>query len=210
MQIYDATELGESDKMKKIIIILLCIITAPATVRPAMSQDSAKLVVPCAVPFYRELDFIVGDWQVFYKTTGKLAGYDRIGRVLKGCAIQQSWISLDDHFSSPYVPFRMDGRSLTAFNGSYWVQFWVDNHAGVQILKGGPESDKFVLRSDENIGGYEYMLSWQRQDDGTLLNIHKRRQARGDEKGDWQVLYEWVYVKNLNQALYPESDGDNG
>lgn len=171
-----------------------------------MAQGIGDLVVPCAVPFYRELDFTVGDWQVFHKSTGKLAGYDKIGRILKGCAIQQSWISLDDHFSSKYVPFRMNGRSLTAFNGTYWVQFWVDNQAGVQVLKGGPEKDKFVLRSEENIGGFEYMLSWQRQDDGTLLNIHKRRAAEGAEKGEWQILYEWVYVKNLNADIYPQGE----
>ena len=93
------------------------------------AQNGGNIVVPCAVPFYRELDFIVGDWQVFHNSTGKLAGYDRIGRTLRGCAIQQSWISLDDHFSSEYVPFRMYGKSLTAFNGSEWVHMWVDNKA---------------------------------------------------------------------------------
>ncbi|MBL4602175.1 MAG: hypothetical protein JKY84_05485 [Emcibacteraceae bacterium] len=196
----------ESYKMKNIILIFLSLITASTTASPVLSQDIGNFVVPCAVPFYRELDFIVGDWQVYHKSTGKLAGYDRIGRILKGCAIQQSWVSLDDHFSSKYVPFRLKGRSITAFNGSYWVQFWVDNQAGVQLLKGGPQKDKFVLRSDENIGGFEYMLTWQRQDDGTLINIHQRREVKGDDRGEWQILYEWLYVKNLNRGTYPNDE----
>lgn len=170
-----------------------------------LAQDASKLVVPCAIPFYRELDFIVGEWQVFYKSTAKLAGYDRIGRILRGCAIQQSWVSLDDHFSSEYVPFRMSGRSTTAFNGTEWVQLWVDNQAGVQILKGGPADDKFILKS-ENIGGYEYKLIWQRQDDGTLLNSHYRRQIVDDEDVVWEILYEWIYVKNLNQNMMPDEE----
>lgn len=197
--------------MKKILFLILSISLLPSFVSDARAQDKGELVVPCAVPFYRELDFIVGEWQVFHKSTGEIAGYDRIGRILKGCAVQQSWISLDDHFSSKYVPFRMNGRSLTAFDGSKWIQFWVDNQAGVQILKGGPEKDKFVLRSEENIGDYEYELYWQRQDDGTLLNTHRRRTAIGPEKGDWEILYEWLYVKNLNGDLFPDSieDEDN-
>ena len=154
--------------MKKAFLAVISIMISAPGGSPVLAQGVGDLVVPCAIPFYRELDFTVGDWMVYDKASGKLVGFDRIGRTLKGCAIQQSWISLDDHFSSNFVPFRMYGKSLTAFNGSKWIQMWVDNQAGVQILKGGPEKDKFVLRSEENIGGYEYMLTWQRQKDGLL------------------------------------------
>ncbi len=173
------------------------------------AQEKGDIVIPCAIPFYRELDFTVGEWQVFHKSTGKIAGYDRIGRTLRGCAIQQSWISLDDYFSSKYVPFRMNGKSLTAFNGTEWVQFWVDNQAGVQILKGGPERGQFVLQSEKPVAGYEYMLIWQKQEDGSLLNTHKRRNISDNKNAEWETLYEWVYVKNLNQDLYPDEIDEN-
>ncbi len=193
--------------MKKIFTLLIGLSVLPVSTPVSHAQDIGDMVVPCAVPFYRELDFIVGEWQVYHRSSGELAGYDRIGRILQGCALQQSWVSLDDHFSSEYVPFRMSGRSLTAFDGSKWVHFWVDNQAGVQVLVGGPEQDRFVLRSEESVGGYDYELSWQRQDDGSLLNIHKRRTA-GLLPGEWEILYEWIYRKNLNRNLYP--DEDNG
>lgn len=194
--------------MKKILLILLTFYAVSMMTHSARAQGIGDMVVPCAVPFYRELDFIVGDWQVFHKTTGKLAGYDKIGRILKGCAIQQSWISLDDHFSSEYVPFRLNGRSLTAFNGTEWIQFWVDNQAGVQVLRGGPQKDKFVLLSEKNIGGYEYKLSWQREEDGSLTNIHQRRDVSSADTEEWETLYDWRYVKNLNQNLYPDEEND--
>lgn len=194
--------------MRKLLLVLLALTAVPMSINATWSQGVGKMVVPCAIPFYRELDFIVGDWQVFHKNSGKLAGYDKIGRILKGCAIQQSWISLDDHFSSEYVPFRMNGRSLTAFNGTEWLQFWVDNHAGVQVLKGGPQKDKFVLMSEKSVSGFEYMLSWQREDDGSLTNIHQRREVGSAAKGEWETLYNWRYVKNLNKNIYPD-DEDN-
>ncbi len=174
-----------------------------------VAQQSDSLVVPCAVPFYRELDFTVGEWQVFHKSTGKIAGYDRITRTLRGCAIQQSWISLDDHFSSEYVPFRMYGKSLTAFDGSKWVHMWVDSHAGVQILKGGPEKDKFVLKTEETIAGFEYMLIWQKQEDDTLINTLQRRNVSDSNADEWEILHDWVYVKNLNQNLLPDDEEDD-
>ncbi len=195
--------------MNKIIMTLVCFGITSISDPNAYAQEKGDIVIPCAIPFYRELDFTVGEWQVFHKSTGKIAGYDRIGRTLRGCAIQQSWISLDDHFSSKYVPFRMNGKSLTAFNGTEWIQFWVDNQAGVQILKGGPKRDQFVLQSEKPIAGYEYMLIWQKQEDGSLLNTHKRRNTAENKNAEWETLYEWVYVKNLNQDLYPDEIDEN-
>ncbi|MDG1727048.1 MAG: hypothetical protein P8H57_07830 [Emcibacteraceae bacterium] len=192
--------------MKNICTYIICLVISLPFQNAVYAQNGDNIVVPCAVPFYRELDFIVGDWQVFHNSNGKLAGYDRIGRTLRGCAIQQSWISLDDHFSSEYVPFRMYGKSLTAFNGSEWVHMWVDNNAGVQILKGGPEKDRFVLRSEKLVGGYEYKLTWQKGQKGRLLNLHERRKVSSNSEDTWETLYEWVYIKNLNQNILPEDE----
>ena len=192
--------------MKNICTYIICLVISLPFQNAVYAQNGDNIVVPCAVPFYRELDFIVGDWQVFHNSNGKLAGYDRIGRTLRGCAIQQSWISLDDHFSSEYVPFRMYGKSLTAFNGSEWVHMWVDNNAGVQILKGGPEKDRFVLRSERPVGGYEYKLTWQKGQKGRLLNLHERRKVSSNSEDTWETLYEWVYIKNLNQNILPEDE----
>lgn len=192
--------------MKNICTYIICLVISLPFQNEVYAQNGDNIVVPCAVPFYRELDFIVGDWQVFHNSNGKLAGYDRIVRTLRGCAIQQSWISLDDHFSSEYVPFRMYGKSLTAFNGSEWVHMWVDNNAGVQILTGGPEKDRFVLRSEKPVGGYEYKLTWQKGEKGRLLNLHERRKVSSNSDDDWETLYEWVYIKNLNQNILPEDE----
>lgn len=192
--------------MNKVCAFIISLVISLPSNNFANAQSGDNIVVPCAVPFYRELDFIVGDWQVFHNSNGKLAGYDRIGRTLRGCAIQQSWISLDDHFSSEYVPFRMYGKSLTAFNGSEWVHMWVDNNAGVQILKGGPEKDRFVLRSESPVGGYEYKLTWQKGEKGRLLNLHERRKVSPATDNEWETLYEWVYIKNLNQNILPEDE----
>jgi hypothetical protein len=83
---------------------------------------------------------------------------------------------------------------------------WVDNNAGVQILKCGPEKDRFVLRSDEPVSGFEYKLTWQKGENGKVLNLHQRREVNSDEDTKWETLYEWVYIKNLNQNILPDDD----
>ncbi|WP_138379257.1 hypothetical protein [Luteithermobacter gelatinilyticus] len=184
--------------------LLLCILAALAASRPASAEDK-KIVIPCGHPVFRVFDFWVGDWQVFHRDSGKLAGFDRIGRTLGGCALQQSWISLDDHFSSPYVPFRMNGKSLTAFNGTEWVQFWVDNQAGMQLLRGGPEEGAFVLRSQTPVGGYLYRISWTPQEDGTIHNISERRKV---DDGTWETVFDFIYRRNGNAMPSPEEPSE--
>lgn len=167
------------------------------------AREKQKVVVPCAHPMFRTLDFWVGDWMVYHRQSGELAGYDRVGRILKGCAIQQSWVSLDDHFSSPMVPFRMNGKSLTSFNGEQWVQFWVDNQAGSQIIKGGFQEDKLVLTSETPIMGHIYELSWQKQKDGTVQHIARRRKVESDS---WKILFDFIYRRNVNNMTPVEGE----
>lgn len=164
----------------------------------SMAKEIDRPFVPCAHPMFRALDFWAGDWQVYHKESGKLAGFDRVRRILKGCAIQQSWVSLDDHFSSPMVPFRMNGKSLTAFNGQKWTQFWVDNQAGSQLITGGFKDGKLTLKSEEAVMGHIYMLTWESQKDGT---VHHMAQRRKIEEDTWSVLFDFIYQRNANGLL---------
>ena len=75
-----------------------------------------------------------------------------------------------------------------------------------KFLKGGPEKDRFVLRSDEPVGGFEYKLTWQKGENGKVLNLHQRKEVNSDEDTKWETLYEWVYIKNLNQNILPDDD----
>ncbi|WP_417316895.1 hypothetical protein [Emcibacter sp.] len=176
-----------------------------AMVQPGYAKDSKKPIIPCSHPVFRLFDFWVGEWLVYHRDSGKLAGYDRVSRTLAGCALQQSWISLDDHFSSPKVPFRMNGKSLTAFDGAQWVQFWVDNQAGSQVLKGGPEDKSFILYSETPVGGYDYRMSWVPNKDGTLLNRSERRK---EGTGEWETVFDFIYHRNLNQRRFEDEEED--
>lgn len=188
--------------MKNIFYIscLFALMVAGVT-SPSFAKGDNGPIIPCAPPMFRALDFWVGDWKVYHRKTGKLAGFDRVGRTLKGCAIQQSWVSLDDHFSSPLVPFRMNGKSLTAFNGQQWVQFWVDNQAGSQIIKGGFKDGKLILKSETPIMGHIYKLTWQQNKDGTVSQMAQRRKV---EEEKWTILFDFIYRRNASNIPLPE------
>ena len=173
------------------------------SVSPVQAKNKKQLVIPCAHPMFRALDFWVGDWKVYHRKSNILAGFDRVGRILKGCAIQQSWISLDDHFSSPMVPFRMNGKSLTAFNGRQWTQFWVDNQAGSQVIRGEFNGDILTLMSDVPVMGHIYKLTWEKQKDGTVHHIAQRRKEGAE---NWDILFDFIYRRNINRMPLPGGD----
>ncbi|PCJ41263.1 MAG: hypothetical protein COA81_07440 [Alphaproteobacteria bacterium] len=186
--------------MKNILLFLsvLAVLTSPV-----MARDKNRPVVPCAHPMFRALDFWVGDWKVYHRESGELAGFDRVGRILKGCAIQQSWISLDDFFSSPMVPFRMNGKSLTAFDGREWTQFWVDNQAGSQVIKGNFKDGKLTLMSKTPIMGHIYKLSWEKQKDGTVHHMAQRRKISQEK---WDILFDFIYRRNASNIPLPKEE----
>ena len=190
-------------KEKQLKNILLFIFIMTGLTVTADAREKNRPLVPCAHPMFRVLDFWVGDWKVYHRESGELAGFDRVGRILKGCAIQQSWVSLDDHFSSPSVPFRMNGKSLTAFNGEQWVQFWVDNQAGSQIIKGGFKDGMLTLKSPEPIMGHIYKLTWEKHKDGTVQHIARRKKV--DEEV-WKILFDFIYRRNISEILPFEQD----
>ena len=183
----------------KNILLLICILTGLSGA--AFAGDKKRAVVPCAHPMFRALDFWVGDWKVYHRESGALAGFDRVGRILKGCAIQQSWISLDDHFSSPLVPFRMNGKSLTAFDGQHWTQFWVDNQAGSQMISGNFEGDILTLMSQTPVMGHIYKLTWQKQKDGTVQHMARRRKVEAE---NWDILFDFIYRRNASHIPLDE------
>lgn len=188
-------------KQLKNILLFICIMAGLSAA--AHARENQRTIVPCAHPMFRALDFWVGDWKVYHRESGELAGFDRVGRILKGCAIQQGWVSLDDHFSSPMVPFRMNGKSLTAFNGEQWVQFWVDNQAGSQIIKGGFQDGKLTLKSETPVMGHIYKLTWEKQEDGTVQHIARRRKI---EEEVWEVLFDFIYRRNISEIPLPEAE----
>jgi len=195
------------EKQLKNILFYICILASVIAVlavpvrAEAQGRNKDRPIVPCAHPMFRALDFWVGDWKVYHRENDNLAGFDRVGRILKGCAIQQSWVSLDDHFSSPMVPFRMNGKSLTAFDGRQWVQFWVDNQAGSQVIKGGFEQGKLILKSDVPIMDHIYKLTWEKQKDGTVA--HRAQRKKTDEE-TWQILFDFIYRRNTGNIALPE------
>lgn len=91
-------------------------------------------------PRYAAFDFWVGDWDV-YSPTGQKLGENRIEKVLRGCAVAESWTDASG----------THGRSMNYFDptAGKWRQNWVDE-GGVIVWYEGEVKDGAMHFSGEN------------------------------------------------------------
>jgi hypothetical protein len=104
----------------------------------AMAQKT-----PCTTdPVYRQLDFWIGEWDVYAKN-GKKAGDSKIELILDSCIILENWKSANVSQGVYYA-----GKSFNTYNSTatQWQQTWVDNVGGTtEFLEGHFENDKMIF-----------------------------------------------------------------
>lgn len=100
---------------------------------------------PCAGdPVYRQLDFWIGEWDV-YGLNGKKAGDSKITLILDSCILLEEWTSTAASKGLIY-----SGKSFNSYNArtNQWMQTWVDNVGGsTAYVEGKLENKTMVFRT---------------------------------------------------------------
>jgi hypothetical protein len=119
--------------MRKTILLLPLVICA-------LNINAQK---PCSTnPVYRQLDFWIGEWDVF-GLNGQKAGDSKISVILDSCIILEEWKSANAMQGLFY-----SGKSFNRFNrmSQQWQQTWVDNIGGTtEYSKGKLEGSAMVF-----------------------------------------------------------------
>jgi hypothetical protein len=98
-------------------LVFLCSIAEYA------SPDVARAETPPQQPAHHELDFWIGDWDVFDQQ-GHKAGTNRIEKILNGVALLEHWRGVDGHEGKSWFYFyRQENR---------WKQIWVTDEGFVK------------------------------------------------------------------------------
>lgn len=91
----------------------------------------------CTAAEHRQLDFWVGEWDVYRTGTEELAGRSTVERIYNDCAIRETW-----------RPFDMnDGGSVSSYDrtAGAWRQTWVDSNAERIDYRGRVENGRMVF-----------------------------------------------------------------
>jgi hypothetical protein len=123
--------------------IVLVALNAPGIARAAETVALEQTTAPaiCDTPQHHQLDFWVGDWQVFDGEKNQLVGVERVEKLLAGCIVQENLTLLTDLYRRPEVKYRLAGMAVNRFDGETWLQMWADNQWGAIFLRGAPNVD---------------------------------------------------------------------
>ena len=111
---------------------------------PAIASAAAPAAPAgsCGDPRYHELDFWIGDWDVFDAVTpAKPVANVRVAAVLEGCALREEYRD----------PSGLKGLSLSSYVASreLWQQTWLTNRGALLVLEGGLRGEEFVLEGND-------------------------------------------------------------
>jgi hypothetical protein len=115
---------------------------SPGQARAAETMALEQTTAPatCDTPQHHQLDFWVGDWQVFDAATNQLVAFDRVEKHSEGCIVQENLTFLTDMYRRPGVKYRLAGIGVNRFDGENWLQMWADNQWGAIFLRGAPDA----------------------------------------------------------------------
>ncbi len=171
--------------MKKLALSIL--FAALYAAIPAFSQGPKPQSPPCSAPEYHQFDFWIGDWEVY--AGDKLAGTNRVDRILGGCVVMENWIGSKGG----------TGHSFNVYdvNTGKWEQTWVDNGGGVVHFYGNYADGKMEL-SGTTFGAkgeaQPTKLTFWNNTDGTVRQLWE---SSADEGKTWTILFDGLYKKKV-------------
>jgi len=142
----------------------------------------------CYDPAFRQFDFWLGDWQV-YDAKGKLAGSNRVEKLLDGCALQENWMGARG----------IGGTSLNFYDAARqkWHQTWISAF-GPLYLEGGLVEGEMVLRGerpDQSGQKVLHEIRWTPLKDGRVKQ-HWRSSA--DNGKTWKDVFVGFYQRKTS------------
>ncbi|SDS48909.1 hypothetical protein [Gramella sp. MAR_2010_147] len=116
----------------------------------------------CCSTEYKAFDFWVGNWEVF-DPEGQKIGENLVKKLEDNCILNENWISEKGG----------SGKSYNYYDPSddTWNQLWISNTGNILKLKGRPQPDKMVLKSEPKEGKngkYYNQITWTKNPDGNV------------------------------------------
>ncbi|HZO23010.1 MAG TPA: hypothetical protein VFB37_10960 [Steroidobacteraceae bacterium] len=173
---------------------VLWIALAPLMSASAAPLEQSTAPATCDSAQHRQMDFWIGDWQVFDAQTRQLVGFDQVDKQYEGCVVRERLTFLTDMYRRPGISVRLAGIAINRFDGESWLQMWADNQWGAIVLRGraiGGGKMEFVsiVPSRER----DVKLVYEPQSDGTLRILQYVSPAG---RGKWTQYGDLEYRRN--------------
>jgi hypothetical protein len=159
-----------------------------------MALEQTTAPATCDTPQHHQLDFWVGNWQVFDAATNQLVAIERVEKHSEGCIVQENLTFLTDMYRRPGVKYRLAGIGVNRFDGENWLQMWADNQWGAIFLRGAPDADgNMVFVTVIPSRKRDVKLVYENHPDGTVRILQYVAPAGS---GKWVKYGDLIYRPN--------------
>jgi hypothetical protein len=165
------------------------------------ANQSAASSAPCSSPEYRQMDFWVGDWEV-YDAKGELQGYNLVEKVLGGCALREYYIDVGGLKATSF--------SMYDFTRKVWNQTYISTRGTLLPIEGYLQGKNMILTgmhvsSDDGRWALHRMM-WTPKDDGTAYQLWDFSRDGGKT---WAIIYEGFLRKAKKPFPQEQFTGPN-
>ncbi len=160
----------------------------------AVTLEQSTASATCDTPQHHQMDFWLGDWQVFDAGSKTVVAFDRVEKQYEGCVIRETLTFLTDLYRRPGVKVRLAGIAVNRFDGVEWLQMWADNQWGAILLRGAPNAAgnmEFVSVIPSR--HRDVKLVYEKHPDGTLRILQYVAPAGS---GKWAKYGDLSYRRN--------------
>jgi hypothetical protein len=165
-----------------------------ARAKETMTLEQTTAPAICDTPQHHQLDFWVGNWQVFDAETNQLVAFERVEKHSEGCIVQENLTFLTDMYRRPGVKYRLAGIGVNRFDGESWLQMWADNQWGAIFLRGAPDADgNMVFVTVIPSRKRDVKLVYENRPDGTVRILQYTAPAGS---GKWVKYGDLIYRPN--------------
>ncbi|MCU1284039.1 MAG: hypothetical protein JWO13_389 [Acidobacteriales bacterium] len=123
-------------------------VAAMVALSPAKTSSSPQTSPSsCSSPEFHQLDFWIGEWDVFEMGATAQSANVRVSAVAEGCGLREEYEEETG----------LKGESLSSYDPSSrtWQQTWVNSRGQLLVIKGGLQAGKMVLRGTYRPSGIE-------------------------------------------------------
>lgn len=154
---------------------------APAATSPAIAD--------CGEGAYRQLDFWIGDWDVFEADAphGPAQARARVERIAGGCALHERYEQTDG----------LVGESLLAYDPvrEQWQQTWITNRGSIMLISGAWKGDALVLEGETHLkdgSTVRQRITWREKGDA----VQESAMVSNDGGKTWRAAFDMVFRRH--------------
>lgn len=143
----------------------------------------------CGEDAYRQLDFWIGDWDVFEADApqGPVQARARVERIVGGCAIRERYEQSDG----------LVGESLLAYDPvrEQWQQTWITNRGSLMLISGTWKDGVLVLEGETHLkdgSTVRQRITWRAQGEA----VHESAMLSKDGGKSWRSAFDMVFRRH--------------